>query len=156
MKITILCIGKTGTAYLKEGTLVYLDRLKHYAKVEYKELPDIHTRGMTPDMLKQREGDSILKQLRQEDFLLLLDEKGDHYSSRDFAEFLQKKMNTGTKNMFLVVGGAFGFSKDVYDRANGKISFSKMTFSHEMIRLLLAEQLYRAFTILKGEGYHHD
>ncbi len=156
MKITILTIGKTGTSYLKEGITIYLDRLKHYSKVEYKELPDINARGVLPEILKQKEGEIILKQIRSDDFLLLLDEKGEHYSSRQFADFLQKKMNAGTKNLFLVIGGAFGFSDAVYERANGKISFSKMTFSHEMIRLLLTEQLYRAFTILKGESYHHD
>ncbi len=156
MKITILTIGKTGTSYLKEGIVIYLDRLKHYAKVDYKELPDINARGVLPEILKQKEGEIILKQIRPDDFLVLLDEKGDHYSSRHFAEFLQKKMNAGTKNLVLVIGGAFGFSEAVYERANGKISFSKMTYSHEMIRLLLAEQLYRAFTILKGESYHHD
>lgn len=156
MKIIIICIGKTGTSFLKEGIAIYLDRMKHYAKVEYKELSDVNAKGMTPDVLKQKEGESILKQIKTEDTLLLLDENGDHFSSRMFADFLQKKMNAGTKNVSLVIGGAFGFSKDVYARANGKISFSKMTFSHEMIRLLLTEQLYRAFTILKGESYHHD
>lgn len=156
MKIVILTIGKTNASFLKEGVGIYLERLKHYAKVEYKELPDVGSRGMLPEMLKEKEGELILKQIKQEDFLLLLDEKGEHYSSRQFADFLQKKMNAGTKKVFLVIGGAFGFSQEVYDRANGKISFSKMTFSHEMIRLLLSEQLYRAFTILKGEGYHHD
>ncbi len=156
MKITIICIGKTGTSFLKEGTSVYLDRLKHYAKVEYKELPDANAKGLSSEMLKQREGESILKQIKTEDTLLLLDEKGDQFTSRAFADFLQKKMNAGSKNLCLVIGGAFGFSDEVYARANGKISFSKMTFSHEMIRLFLAEQLYRAFTILKGESYHHD
>lgn len=156
MKIVILTIGKTNASFLKEGVGIYLERLKHYAKVEYKELPDAGSRGILPEVLKEKEGEVILKQIKQEDFLLLLDEKGEHYSSRQFADFLQKKMNAGTKNVFLVIGGAFGFSQEVYDRANGKISFSRMTFSHEMIRLLLAEQLYRAFTILKGEGYHHD
>jgi 23S rRNA (pseudouridine1915-N3)-methyltransferase len=97
-----------------------------------------------------------LKHTKADDILMLLDEKGDVFSSREFAILLQKKMNSGMKQLILVIGGAFGFSQDVYQRADGKISFSRMTFSHEMIRLLLTEQLYRGFTILKGEGYHHD
>lgn len=156
MKITILCIGKTQASFLKEGISIYLDRLKHYAKVEYLELADVHAKGMSSDMLKQKEGELILKHTKADDILMLLDEKGDVFSSREFATLLQKKMNSGMKQIILVIGGAFGFSQDVYQRADGKISFSRMTFSHEMIRLLLTEQLYRGFTILKGEGYHHD
>lgn len=156
MKIFVLCIGKTHSAYLKEGIGIYLDRLKHYTKLDYQELPDVPAKGLSPDMLKQREGEIILKNIRNDDFLLLLDEKGEEFTSREFASLLQKRMNSGVKQMVLVIGGAFGFSKDVYQRADGKISFSRMTFSHEMIRLLLTEQLYRGFSILKGEGYHHD
>ena len=155
MKIFVLCIGKTHSAYLKEGIGIYLDRLKHYTKLDYQELPDVPAKGLSPDMLKQREGEIILKNIRNDDFLLLLDEKGEEFTSREFASLLQKRMNSGAKQMVLVIGGAFGFSKDVYQRADGKISFSRMTFSHEMIRLLLTEQLYRGFSILKGEGYHH-
>lgn len=156
MKIVILTLGKTSASYLREGISVYQDRLKHYAKVEYKELPDAQAKGLSPDMLKEREGDQFLKQLKQDDVVLLLDENGDHFSSRGFAEMLQRRMNSGVKQMVLIIGGAFGFSNEMYARANGKISFSKMTYSHEMIRLLLVEQLYRAHTILKGESYHHD
>lgn len=156
MKIFILCIGKTHSSYLKEGIGIYLDRLKHYAKVEYLELPDVPNKGLLPEALKQKEGELILKHLKADDLLFLLDEKGDEFSSREFASLLQKRMNSGLKQMVLVIGGAFGFSKEVYQRAEGKISFSRMTFSHEMIRLLLTEQLYRGFSILKGEGYHHD
>ena len=156
MKIFILCIGKTHSSYLKEGIGIYLDRLKHYAKVEYLELPDVPNKGLLPEALKQKEGELILKHLKADDLLFLLDEKGDEFSSREFAALLQKRMNSGLKQMVLVTGGAFGFSKEVYQRAEGKISFSRMTFSHEMIRLLLTEQLYRGFSILKGEGYHHD
>ena len=156
MKIFILCIGKTHSSYLKEGIGIYLDRLKHYAKVEYLELPDVPNKGLLPEALKQKEGELIMKHLKADDLLFLLDEKGDEFSSREFAALLQKRMNSGLKQMVLVTGGAFGFSKEVYQRAEGKISFSRMTFSHEMIRLLLTEQLYRGFSILKGEGYHHD
>ncbi len=135
---------------------VYQDRLKHYARVEYKELPDVPAKGLTPEVLKEREGEVLMKQLKSDDVVLLLDENGEHFSSRGFAEMLQRRMNSGVKQLVLIIGGAFGFSNAMYERANGKISFSKMTYSHEMIRLLLLEQLYRAHTILKGESYHHD
>ena len=141
---------------MREGIAVYQDRLKHYAKVEYKELPDVSAKGISPEVLKEREGDQFMKQLKPDDVVLLLDENGDHFSSRGFAEMLQRRMNSGVKQLVLIIGGAFGFSNAMYARANGKISFSKMTYSHEMIRLLLVEQLYRAHTILKGESYHHD
>ena len=141
---------------MREGIVVYQDRLKHYAKVEYKELPDVPAKGITADVLKEREGEQFMKQLKPDDVVLLLDENGEHFSSRGFAEFLQRRMNSGVKQLVLIIGGAFGFSNAMYARANGKISFSKMTYSHEMIRLLLVEQLYRAHTILKGESYHHD
>ena len=135
---------------------VYQERLKHYARVEYKELPDVPAKGLTPEVLKEREGEVLMKQLKSDDVVLLLDENGEHFSSRGFAEMLQRRMNSGVKQLVLIIGGAFGFSDTMYARANGKISFSKMTYSHEMIRLLLLEQLYRAHTILKGESYHHD
>jgi len=135
---------------------VYQERLKHYARVEYKELPDVPAKGLTPEVLKEREGEALMKQLKSDDVVLLLDENGEHFSSRGFAEMLQRRMNSGVKQLVLIIGGAFGFSDAMYARANGKISFSKMTYSHEMIRLLLLEQLYRAHTILKGESYHHD
>lgn len=135
---------------------VYQERLKHYARVEYKELPDVPAKGLTAEALKEREGEVLMKQLKSDDVVLLLDENGEHFSSRGFAEMLQRRMNSGVKQLVLIIGGAFGFSDAMYARANGKISFSKMTYSHEMIRLLLLEQLYRAHTILKGESYHHD
>jgi 23S rRNA (pseudouridine1915-N3)-methyltransferase len=156
VKIIILTLGKTSAAYLREGIAVYQDRLKHYAKVEYKELPDVLSKGITQDVLKEREGEQFMKQLKTDDVVLLLDENGDHFSSRGFAEMMQRRMNSGVKQLVLIIGGAFGFSSAMYARANGKISFSKMTYSHEMIRLLLVEQLYRAHTILKNESYHHD
>ena len=156
MKIIILTLGKTSASYLREGIAVYQDRLKHYAKVEYKELPDVPAKGISHDVLKEREGEQFLKHLKPDDAVLLLDENGEHFSSRGFAEMLQRRMNSGVKQLVLIIGGAFGFSESLYARANGKVSFSKMTYSHEMIRLLLVEQLYRAHTILKGESYHHD
>ena len=156
LKIVILTLGKTSASYLREGISVYQDRLKHYAKVEYKELPDVPAKGISSEVLKDREGEQFMKQLRPDDVVLLLDENGDHFSSRGFADMFQRRMNSGVKQLVLIIGGAFGFSDEMYSRANGRISFSKMTYSHEMIRLLLVEQLYRAHTILKGESYHHD
>lgn len=149
-------MGKTSASYLREGMTVYQDRLKHYARAEYKELPDVPAKGITPEVLKEREGELLMKQLKADDVVLLLDENGEQFTSRGFAEMLQRRMNSGVKQLVLIIGGAFGFSDAMYARANGKISFSRMTYSHEMIRLLLMEQLYRAHTILRGEGYHHD
>jgi len=154
MIIRVITIGKTSTPYLKVGIDIYLNRLKHYAKVEYLELPDVAVKERTKQ--KEKEGELILKQLKGEDVLILLDEKGKNPSSREFADFFQKKMNGGTRSLCLVIGGAYGFSDEVYNRAESLLSFSKMTFSHEMIRLMLVEQVYRAFTIIKGESYHHD
>lgn len=156
MKIRFLCIGKTKSDFLKEGVIFYLERLEHYARIEYLELPDIPVRGMNIENIKIKEGELILKQLKPEDILVLLDEKGTRFSSREFANYLQKKMNAGTRTLVLVVGGAFGFSKEIYGRAESLLSFSDMTFPHEMIRMFAMEQLYRAHTILKGESYHHD
>jgi 23S rRNA (pseudouridine1915-N3)-methyltransferase len=154
MQIKVILIGKTSTPYIKEGVDVYLKRLKHYVKLEMVEIGDVNYKER--DRQKEKEGESILKHIKTDDVVFLLDEKGDNPTSRDFAQFFQKKMNAGTKQMVLVIGGAFGFSKEVYDRSNGLLSFSKMTFSHEMIRLFMLEQIYRAFTILKGESYHND
>lgn len=156
MKLTILVIGKTSAPFLKEGIDIYLKRLAHYCKYSYTELPDSNQKGISPNDLKKREGELILKQLKADDLLVLCDERGEQFTSREFSVFLQRKMNSGAKNMTLVIGGAFGFSDELYARAQHQISFSKMTFSHEMIRLILCEQLYRAHTILKGESYHHD
>jgi 23S rRNA (pseudouridine1915-N3)-methyltransferase len=156
LKIRIIAIGKTSQDYLRTGQDVYLKRLAHYTNVEYKEFPDPGQKGSSPELLKSKEGELILKQIKTDDVLVLLDEKGQEYSSREFSIMLQKRMNAGTKSIVLVIGGAFGFSKNVYDRADLQLSFSRMTFSHEMIRVFLLEQLYRAFSILKGENYHHD
>lgn len=156
MKIRIITIGKTSASYLKEGIAIYLKRLDHYANVEVVELADVAAKGLSPQVLKEKEGELLLKTFKAGESVVLLDEKGNGYTSVQFSEVLQKKMNAGTKGICFVVGGAFGFSQAVYDRAEMKLSFSKMTYSHEMIRLLLAEQLYRAFTILKGESYHHE
>jgi 23S rRNA (pseudouridine1915-N3)-methyltransferase len=154
MNIRLILVGKTTTPFVKDGLDIYIKRLKHYCKFEVLELPD----GKLKDPEKQKEAEAlaIMKAIKPDDFLVLLDEKGVNPTSREFAQFLQKKMNAGTKQLVLLVGGAFGFTKEVYDRADYQLSFSKMTFSHEMIRVFIAEQVYRAFTILKGESYHND
>ncbi len=157
MKIKILCVGKTEKGYLEDAIPIYMKRLRHYGQVEWVVIPDIRKGGALPvEERKRQESDLILKHLQNDDYLALLDEKGDMYSSTEFAGFLQKRMNAGTKNLVFVVGGAFGFSQEMYARANMKLSLSKMTFSHQMIRLFFVEQLYRGFSIVKGEPYHNE
>ncbi len=157
MKITLLVIGKTDAAYLREGIDIYLKRLKHYIPFEIDVIPDIKkARNLTADLQKQKEGELILSRLGAGKELHLFDEGGKSYSSRDFAQLLEQKMLSSVKELILVIGGPYGFSDEVYEKASSKISLSKLTFSHQMVRLLCVEQIYRAFTILKGEPYHHD
>lgn len=157
MKITLLAIGKTADAYLREGIAVYTSRLQHYISFDYRELPDVrNAKSLTPDQLKMKEGALLLAQVGDNDELLLLDENGRSYSSVEFAGFFEKKALHASKSLVIAIGGAFGFSHEVYRRATGKIALSPMTFSHQMVRLIAAEQLYRAFTIIKGEPYHHQ
>lgn len=157
MKIKLIAIGKTDEAFLEEGIDKYLKRLKHYHPVELIIIPDIKGGGkFTADKLKDAEGKLILQKVQDGDHLILLDEKGKTFTSSEFATFLQKKLNAVTTNLVFVIGGAFGFSPEVYTRANDKIALSKMTFSHQMVRLFFVEQIYRGFTILRGEKYHHD
>ncbi|RIJ43221.1 23S rRNA (pseudouridine(1915)-N(3))-methyltransferase RlmH [Pontibacter oryzae] len=157
MKIKLLVIGKTDEAFLEEGIEKYLKRLKHYHSVEFVIIPDVKGGGkLTPDKLKEAEGKLILQKLQDGDHLILLDEKGKSFTSSEYATFLQKKLNAVTTNLVFAVGGAFGFSPEIYARANDKISLSKMTFTHQMVRMFFFEQLYRGFTILRGEKYHND
>lgn len=157
MTIKLVCIGKTDKGELSELISVYKNRLKHYVKFEMEIIPDIrNTKNIDEQLQKQKEGELILKDIENSDFLVLLDEQGKQYTSMNFSEFLQKRMNTGLKRLIFVVGGPYGFSEEVYKRANSKVSLSKMTFSHQMVRLFFVEQLYRAFTILKNEPYHHQ
>jgi 23S rRNA (pseudouridine1915-N3)-methyltransferase len=157
MKVKFICIGKTGKAFLEEGEKEYLGRLKHYISIERNEIPDLkNAKNLTIAQIKDQEGKEILSKIQQGDQLILLDENGTHFSSVSFAQFIQQKFNAGGKNLVFVVGGAYGFSDAVYVAATGKISLSKMTFSHQMIRMIFFEQLYRAMTILKGEPYHHE
>lgn len=157
MKICLLVVGKTDEAYLQKGTEIFLKRIPHYLPFEMKVIPDIkNTKNLSPEQQKEREGESILQQLAPSDELILLDECGAEFTSVTFAQFLERKMLSGIKRLVFVVGGPYGFSDRVYSRSNSSLSLSKMTFSHQMVRLIFAEQLYRALTILKGEPYHHE
>lgn len=157
MKITLLAIGKTNAKYLQEGIEQYIKRLSHYIPFEFKILPDVKTtKGLTQEKQKEMEGQMFLNCIQSGDVVVLLDEKGKEMTSREFSVYLDKKMVTVAKNLIFVIGGPYGFSQEMYNRANEKLSLSKMTFSHEMIRLFFIEQIFRAMTILKGEPYHHD
>ena len=157
MKIVLLVIGKTDEAYLETGISKYISRLEHYAQFEMKVIPDIKNRKtLSEAQQKKLEGDLLLSQFMAGDEIVLLDENGKTFSSRGFSQWIEHQMNTGCKRLVFVIGGPYGFSQEVYDRANEKISLSKMTFSHEMVRVIFAEQLYRAFTILNHEPYHHE
>ena len=157
MKIKLLAIGKTDDKNLQQLIASYEGRLKHYVKFELEVIPDLkNVKNLSESEQKEKEGALILKRTNATDQLILLDEKGSMHSSIEFAGFMQKKMNSGIKQMLMVIGGPYGFSQAVYKKSQGKISLSKMTFSHQMIRLFVIEQIYRAFTILKNEPYHHD
>jgi len=157
MQITLIAIGKTDKSELEELISIYEKRLKHYIKFQMVVIPDIKNRkNISEAQQKEKEGELILAQLQPTDTLVLLDEKGKQYTSTDFAQFLQKKMNSGIKNLVLVIGGPYGFSDAVYAKSSGRISLSKMTFSHQMVRLFIVEQIYRGFTILRNEPYHHQ
>ena len=157
MKIELAVIGKTSIDYLKQGIDEYIKRLKHYVPFEIKYIDDIkNTKNISEDQQKRTEGAKILSLLDKSDFVVLLDEHGKEYTSMQYSSYIQKRMLSGAKKVVFVIGGPYGFSQEVYDRANDKISFSKMTFNHEMIRLIFTEQLYRAYTIINHEPYHHD
>jgi len=156
MKITLIAIGKTDNRHLISLMEDYSKRLGHYISFEMAIVPDIkNAKNLSEPLQKKAEGDEILKRISPADILILLDENGKTYSSEKFSEFLQKKMNSGLKNLVFVIGGPYGFSEEIYARANGKLSLSSMTFSHQMVRLFFIEQVYRAFTILRNEPYHH-
>jgi 23S rRNA (pseudouridine1915-N3)-methyltransferase len=157
MKIKLLAIGKTDDKNLQALIATYEKRLKHYIRFESEIIPDIrNVKNLSQKEQKEKEGVLILKKISPFDQLILLDEKGKDFRSKEFASYLQKKMNSGIKQLVFVIGGPYGFSETVYQKSQGKVSFSKMTFSHQMIRLFVVEQIYRAFTILKNEPYHHE
>lgn len=157
MLIKIIAIGKTDHPAIQELTELYSQRIGHYLRFEWEIIPDLkNTKSLSQSAQKEKEGELILKKINSSDELILLDENGKSFDSIGFSDFLQKKMNAGIKQLIFVIGGPYGFSDAVYQRANGKVSLSKMTFSHQMIRPFIAEQIYRAMTILRGEPYHHQ
>ena len=156
MKTLLLAIGKTDEDYLSAGIRKYLGRIGHYVPFEMKERPDPRNRKtLGEEQQKKAEAALIAEQLQPSDHVVLLDENGKQLTSVGFAQNIEKQMVAGTKRVVFVIGGPYGFAQEVYDRANAKLSLSPMTFSHQMVRLIFVEQLYRAFTILKGEPYHH-
>ena len=157
MKILLLVVGKTDEDYIFDGVDKYRNRLKHYIGFEYEEIPDLKNRKtLSKDQQKKLEADLIFSRLKMGDKVVLLDEKGSSFGSVEFSKYLQKKMNSGIKRLVFIVGGPYGFDTSIYDKYQDKLSLSKMTFSHQMVRLFLCEQLYRAMTILKKEPYHHE
>ena len=156
MKIKLITIGKTDNKNLRVLIDEYSKRLGFYVLFDFEVISDIkNVKNLSEAQQKQAEGNEILKRLIKSDTLILLDENGKMYSSVQFSQFLQKKMNSGLKTLVFVIGGPYGFSDEIYQRANGKVSLSSMTFSHQMVRLFFIEQLYRGFTILRNEPYHH-
>lgn len=157
MTIKLLAIGKTDNKSLHTLIVDYQKRLGHYIKFEFEIIPDIkNAKNLSEEQQKLKEGELILNKLQPTDRLFLLDENGKQHSSIAFAQFLQKQLNSGVKQVVFVIGGPYGFSQDLYNKSDGKLSLSKMTFSHQMIRLFFIEQLYRGFTILRNEPYHHQ
>lgn len=157
MKIVILAVGGTTTPYIREATADYLKRIARYMPAEFQTVADARaTRSLTAAQQKEREADALLAAFKPSDRVVLLDERGREFTSREFAQSIQQGANAGLHRLVYVIGGPYGFSERVYARADAKLSLSKMTFSHEMVRLFFAEQVYRAMTILRGEPYHHD
>lgn len=157
VKILVLAIGKTDEQWVQEALLKYSKRLQHYLPFEFEVIPDLkNTKNLSEAQQKEKEGALILKKLNPTDKVVLLDEKGKEYRSVEFANHLQQQMNSGVKRLVFIIGGPYGFSPELYGKAQGKLALSKMTFSHQMIRPFFVEQLYRAMTILKNEPYHHE
>ena len=157
MEVILLVIGKTKTTYVEEGCREYIKRLSRFCNFAIECIPDIKSgKALTESLQKQKEGSAILAKIQQSDYLVLLDERGKEFTSVEFASWTDRVMASGKRRVVFCVGGPYGFSDDVYSRADSKISLSKMTFNHEMVRLFFTEQLYRAFSILKGLPYHHE
>ena len=157
MKILLLTIGNTDKKYMKEGIEDYVKRLSFYIPFEIKVIPDLKNRNiLSVELQKEKEGQLIINQIISGDYLILLDEQGTGFSSLEFSKWIEKKMIAGTRQLIFVIGGPYGFSKMVYQRADFKISLSPLTFSHQMVRLIFVEQVYRAMTIIRNEPYHHE
>jgi 23S rRNA (pseudouridine1915-N3)-methyltransferase len=157
MKIKLIAIGKTTNDYLRQGIEIFSHRLSFYIPFEIQYINDLkHTKNITENQQKLLEGKNILSIIDKSDYVILLDEHGKEYTSMEFSKYIEKRMSSISNDIMFIVGGPYGFSQEVYDRANEKISLSKMTFPHEMIRLIFVEQLYRAMTIIHHEPYHHE
>lgn len=157
MKITLLTVGKTDKDWVKQGIDIYASRMKHYFPFTIVEIPELkNASSLSQEQIKTKEGELILKNIKPTDDVILLDERGKEFSSMEFAKTLQDKISYTGKDIVFVIGGAYGFAEAVHQRSNSKISLSRMTFSHQMVRAIFVEQLYRAFTIMKGEPYHHE
>jgi 23S rRNA (pseudouridine1915-N3)-methyltransferase len=157
VKVKLLLIGKTNKSFLIEGENEYLKRIQHYIKLERIELQDIkNQKHLTIDQIKSNEGRLFLEKIKNEDFVILLDEKGQQMTSKELSLFINEKALNASKNIVFIIGGAYGFSSELYERSNYKLGLSKMTFSHQMVRMIFLEQIYRAMSILKGEPYHHE
>ena len=157
MKITLLTVGKTDKDWVRQGLDIYVSRLKHYIPFSIVEIPELkNVSALSKEQIKSKEGDLILKAIRPNDDVILLDERGKEYTSIELARIIQDKISSEGRDIIFIIGGAYGFSDAVYQRDNSKLSLSKMTFSHQMVRAIFAEQIYRAFTIMRGEPYHHE
>ncbi len=156
MNIKLVLIGKTDKKHLQEGIDIYVKRIKRYINFEIKQLPDVKRKNINEQQQKEEEAKLILNNIDSNSFIVLFDEKGKEFSSVEFSEFLSKKMLSGIKTLTFIVGGPYGFSDKIYNISNLKLSLSRMTFSHQMVRLIITEQIYRAFTIINGEPYHHN
>ena len=157
MKITLLTVGKTDKDWVRQGLDIYVSRLKHYIPFGIVEIPELkNVSALSKEQIKNKEGELILKNIRPTDEVILLDERGKQYTSVELAKIIQDKISYAGKDIVFIIGGAYGFSEAVYQRAGSKLSLSKMTFSHQMVRAIFVEQIYRAFTIMRGEPYHHE
>ncbi len=157
MKVKLIVVGKTSFDYLKEGETVYENRLIHYTNYERILIPDVKSpKNFSNEELKKKEGEAILAKITNQEYVVLLDEKGKNFNSVSFANWINQKINENINSLTFIIGGAYGFSRKLYERANQKISLSDMTFSHQLVRVIFLEQLYRAHTIIKGEPYHHE
>ncbi len=157
MKIVIIAVGKTSTGYVACGVEEFLKRANRYVPTELLVIPDVKSsKALSEDAQKQQEGRSIISALQPGDIVTLLDERGKELTSREFSSMIERRMVQGIKRLVFVIGGPYGFSNEVYERADSKLSLSRMTFTHEMVRLFFMEQIYRAMTIMRGEPYHHD
>lgn len=157
MNIELIMVGKTDFPEVEALLATYAKRINRYCRTSVTALADVrNTRNMAASTQKRAEGEMILRNVSEGDYLLLLDERGTEYTSIEFAQWMQKRMSSGVKRLVMVIGGPYGFSDEVYARADGKLSLSRMTFSHQIVRAIFAEQLYRAFTILNNEPYHHE